>query len=157
LRERGDDVGLLAEYFLRHFISGMNKPVKGISLVARKKLATHHWPGNVRELKNVIERALILEHTPEIQAASLPDFQIETQLHKTAVPLPAGNESLDEIVGQFERELIGGLLEKNGFNLNKTAEQFKISRHALRYRIQRLNIPLAEDAEERAAAGKEAS
>ena len=157
LRERGDDVGLLAEHFLQHFNTGMNKPVKGISAAARQKLATHHWPGNVRELKNVIERALILEHTAEIQPVSLPDFKIETQLHKTAAPLPTGNESLDEILGRFERELIGGLLEKNSFSLNKTAEQLKISRHALRYRMQRLNIHLAEDVEDRAATGKEAS
>ena len=157
LRERGDDVGLLADHFLKFFNTTMHKPVRGISAAAGHKLRTHHWPGNVRELKNVIERALILEHAPEIQPLSLPDFQIETQLHKTAAPLPAGNESLDEIVGQFERELIGGLLERNNHNLNKTAEQLKISRHALRYRMQRLNIHLAEDAEGHPAAGKEAS
>ena len=156
LRERGDDIGLLAEHFLKHFNTSMHKPVKGISPAARKKLATHHWPGNVRELKNVIERALILEHAPEIQPVSLPDFQIETQLHKTAAPWPTGNESLDDILGRFERELIGGLLEKNSFNLNKTAEQLKISRHALRYRMQRLNIHLAEDGDDRAV-GKEVS
>src|SRR5580765_2895646 len=61
LRERGDDVLLLAEHFLGHFNAGMNKQVKGISATARQKLAGHHWPGNVRELRNVIERALILE------------------------------------------------------------------------------------------------
>ena len=156
LRERGDDVGLLAEHFLKHFNTSMRKPIRGISPAARKKLCTHHWPGNVRELKNVIERALILEHAPEIQPVSLPDFQIEAQLHKTAAPVPTGNESLDEILGRFERELISGLLERNNFNLNKTAEQLKISRHALRYRMQRLNIHLAEDGEDRTA-GKETS
>ena len=147
LRERGDDVTLLAGHFLLHFNAGMNKPVKSISAAARSKLARHHWPGNVRELKNVIERALILETTAEIQAASLPDFQIETQLHKVEAPVLTGKESLDEIVSQFERELINRLLEKNNSNLNKTAEQLKISRHALRYRMQRLNIHLTEDAE----------
>ena len=156
LRERGDDVGLLAEHFLKHFNTSMRKPIRGISPAARKKLCTHHWPGNVRELKNVIERALILEHAPEIQPVSLPDFQIEAQLHKTAAPVPTGNESLDEILGRFERELISGLLERNNFNLNKTAKQLKISRHALRYRMQRLNIHLAEDGEDRTA-GKETS
>ncbi|MFO1488173.1 MAG: sigma-54 dependent transcriptional regulator [Verrucomicrobiota bacterium] len=154
LRERGEDVALLASHFLKHFNSGMNKPVRAISAAARQKLSAHHWPGNVRELKNVIERALILEHAPEIQAMNLPDFKIETQLHKTSTPVPTGNESLDELVGRFERELITSLLERNNFNLNKTAEQLKISRHALRYRMQRLNIHLAEEAE---AAVKEPS
>src|SRR5262249_33145979 len=63
LRERSDDVPLLAEYFLRHFNATMNKRVKALSLPAARKLASHHWPGNVRELKNVIERALILERS----------------------------------------------------------------------------------------------
>ena len=147
LRERGDDALLLAGHFLKHFNAGMNKPVKKISAGAGLKLARHHWPGNVRELKNVIERALILETSSEIQALSLPDFQIETQLHKTELPAVTGKESLDEIVAEFERELINRLLEKTGFSLNKTAEQLKISRHALRYRMQRLNIQLPADSE----------
>ena len=67
-----------------------------------------------------------------------------------------GEQGSKFILGRFERELISGLLERNNFNLNKTAEQLKISRHALRYRMQRLNIHLAEDGEDRTA-GKEAS
>jgi DNA-binding NtrC family response regulator len=157
LRERSDDVPLLAEHFLKHFSTSMNKHVNGLSLPATRKLMSHHWPGNVRELKNVIERALILERTNEIQAASLPDFQVEAQLHKTPTPKVTGNESLDELVTAFERQLIGEMLERNGFNLGKTAEQLKISRHALRYRMQRLNLTLPGESEEdkNAITGKE--
>ncbi len=61
LRERGDDVLLLAEHFLKLFRATMNRNVTGISPAARQKLLAHRWPGNVRELRNVIERALILE------------------------------------------------------------------------------------------------
>jgi transcriptional regulator with PAS, ATPase and Fis domain len=152
LRDRGDDVLLLAEHFLKHFNSGMNKQVKVISRSARQKLLSHHWPGNVRELRNVIERALILETTHEIQAANLPDFQLEAQLHKAGSPRLTGNESLDELLANFERELISAMLERNHFSLNKTAEQLKISRHALRYRMQRLNLAGggADDEEEKA-------
>ncbi|HWI57686.1 MAG TPA: sigma-54 dependent transcriptional regulator [Bacillota bacterium] len=141
LRERSEDVLLLAEYFLKNFGVSMNKITHTLSRAARQKLASHHWPGNVRELRNVMERALILESTTEIQPESLPDFQLEARLHKAAAapkPLPTG--SLDEIMAQFERDLIGGILEQNHFNLAKTADQLKISRHALRYRMQRLNI-----------------
>ncbi len=148
LRERGDDVVLLADYFLRHFNASMNKAVKSISRPGRQKLLSHHWPGNVRELKNVVERALILERTDAIQAASLPDFQLEAQLHKTAASRASGDESLDELMADFERGLIGEMLERNHFSLTKTAEQLKLSRHALRYRMQRLNISLATDDEE---------
>src|SRR6185503_17272071 len=68
LRERGDDVVQLAEHFLLHFNTTMRKRIKGLSTAANQKLLTHHWPGNVRELRNVIERAVILENTAEIQA-----------------------------------------------------------------------------------------
>src|SRR5205085_10895380 len=76
LRERGDDVVLLAEHFLKLFNAAMNKEVRGISRAARQKLIGHHWPGNVRELRNVIERALILQTSNEVQPNSLPDFQL---------------------------------------------------------------------------------
>jgi DNA-binding NtrC family response regulator len=139
LRERGDDVLLLAEYFLKTFVLSMNKTTRALSRAARQKLAAHHWPGNVRELRNVIERALILETNPEIQPGSLPDFQLEAGLHKQGGKLVATG-SLDEMMSQYERDLVGAILEQNHYNLAKTADQLKISRHALRYRMQRLNI-----------------
>jgi DNA-binding NtrC family response regulator len=102
----------------------------------------------VRELRNVIERALILETTSEIQPGSLPDFQLEGRLHKTIAPKLTGAESLDDRMANFERELITAMLEQNHFSLTRTADQLKISRHALRYRMQRLNIATSTDAEE---------
>ncbi len=157
LRERGEDVVLLADHFLKLFTAGMTRRVKSLSRAARQELLAHHWPGNVRELKNVIERALILEKAGEIQASSLPDFQLESQLHKIAAPKAGGNESLDELLANFERELIGGMLARNHCSLTRTAEQLKLSRHALRYRMQRLNISATTDDEEdkTLAAGKE--
>jgi DNA-binding NtrC family response regulator len=153
LRERGDDALLLAEHFLRSFSLSMNKTMRGISRAARQKLVSHHWPGNVRELRNVIERALILETGPEIQPESLPDFHIEARLHKAAPPRAVPNGSLDDIMAAYEKELIASLLEQNRFSLSRTAEQLKISRHALRYRMQRLNIASGADAEEDTAGG----
>jgi transcriptional regulator with PAS, ATPase and Fis domain len=148
LRERGDDVPQLADYFLLGFGISMNKKTRSISGAARQKLLSHHWPGNVRELRNVIERALILETSSEIQPSSLPDFQLEGRLHKTSAPKLAGAESLDDRMSNFERELISAMLEQNHFSLTRTAEQLKISRHALRYRMQRLNIAAGTEAEE---------
>jgi DNA-binding NtrC family response regulator len=148
LRDRGEDVVLLAEYFLRNFGISMNKAVRTLSRTARQKLLSFHWPGNVRELRNVIERALILETSSEIQANSLPDFQLEARLHKNAPAKPTPSGSLDEIMAHYERDLIMALLEQNHFSLAKTAEQLKISRHALRYRMQRLNIAGGGEGEE---------
>jgi DNA-binding NtrC family response regulator len=145
LRERGNDIMLLAEDFLRHFNATMNKHVRGVSAPARQKLMSYHWPGNVRELRNALERAVILEETPEIQPGSLPDFQLEGRLRKSEGTFMSSNESLDVQMADFERQVIINALEQNHYNISKTAEQLKISRHALRYRMQRLNITDAEE------------
>jgi len=142
LRERGSDIVLLAENFLRHYNGFMNKHIRSIAPASRQKLLGHHWPGNVRELRNVVERAVILESTQEIQPSSLPDFHLEGRLRKTEVSPVTGAHSLDELMADFERQLINGTLEQNRYNISKTSEQLKIRRHALRYRMQRLNIIL---------------
>ncbi|HUE37005.1 MAG TPA: sigma-54 dependent transcriptional regulator [Candidatus Acidoferrum sp.] len=140
LRERGEDVLLLAEHFLKLFAATMNKNVTAISRAARQKLLSHGWPGNIRELRNAIERGLILETTRELQAGSLPDFQIEARLQKNQ-PVQVGlDESLDDALGRIERELITSALDQNNSNLTRAAERLKLTRHALRYRMQRLNM-----------------
>jgi DNA-binding NtrC family response regulator len=144
LRDRDGDVLLLAGHFLKMFRAAMNTNVNGIAPAARQKLLSHTWPGNVRELRNVIERALILETTHEIQASSLPDFQVETRLQKTTSTQAAPNESLDDALARLERELITNVLEQNDFNLTRTAERLKLSRHSLRYRMQRLNMDFGD-------------
>ncbi|HEY5912918.1 MAG TPA: sigma-54 dependent transcriptional regulator [Verrucomicrobiae bacterium] len=151
LRERGEDILLLADYFLRNFSVSMNKTTQSLSRPAQQKLMSHHWPGNVRELRNVIERALILETSGEIQPASLPDFELEARLHKGGGARPQPTGSLDEMMAHYERELVSGLLEQNHYSLAKTAEQLRISRHALRYRMQRLNITGGAEPEEEPA------
>jgi transcriptional regulator with PAS, ATPase and Fis domain len=138
---------LLARHFLNLFNQSLNKRIAGISPAARDNLRSHPWPGNVRELRNVMERALILETTSEVQARSLPDFQLESRLRKGESPHVTGGRSLDELVAGFERDLIVNTLEQNHHNLSRTADDLKISRHALRYRMQRLNLQSAQDAE----------
>jgi len=157
LRERGDDIPLLAEHFLNQFGRTMNKKVKSLSRAARQKLLAHRWPGNVRELRNVIERALILETSREVQPASLPDFQLESRLHRGDPATLAGDRPLDEIVGEFERNLILSILDRCNHNLSKVADSLHISRHALRYRMQRLNIATSEEEESAREGEKEDS
>jgi transcriptional regulator with PAS, ATPase and Fis domain len=157
LRDRAGDVLLLADHFLKIFGSAMTKPLRRIAPTAQQKLLGHHWPGNVRELRNCIERAVILEIGDEIQSRSLPDFHIETRLRKGELPLVAAGQSIDEIMGNFEKELIIHTLEQYRYNLTRTAEHLKISRHALRYRMQRLSIQEAGDGEPTPSQGKEAT
>ena len=149
LRERGRDILLLAEFFLRHFALRLGRPVTGISAAAQAALLAHSWPGNVRELRNVMERAVILETGTEIQATSLPDFEVESRLRKGLAPvsgrvgssspeLPGG--SLAEALVQFERDLIMAALQRSGGQLSRAAQHLELSRHALRYRMSRLNL-----------------
>jgi DNA-binding NtrC family response regulator len=140
LRERGEDILILAGHFLKMFRATMNKNVDGITSAARQKLLVHHWPGNVRELRNAIERALILETTREIQPSSLPNFQIEGRLQKVPPIQLIPEESLDDALARIERELITNALEQNDSNLTRAAERLKLTRHSLRYRMQRLNM-----------------
>jgi len=147
LRERGNDIILLAEHFLSHFSKVMGKNITGFTDEAKEKLLSHHWPGNVRELRNVVERAVILENSNLIKRTSLPDFNVEARLRKTPFPVISNNKSLDELVEDFERNIIMTALEQNKYNLSRAADQLKITRHALRYRINRLGIKVEDDGE----------
>lgn len=157
LRERTNDVILLAEHFLKQFCLTLNKDIQQLSSAAVSKLQAHHWPGNVRELRNVIERAVILESTSEIRPENLPDFQLEARLRKSRSSVLPPAQSLDEYLADYEREVILTALEQNFYNLTKTADQLKISRHALRYRMHRLNISMENtyDDENSMHSGKE--
>jgi DNA-binding NtrC family response regulator len=145
LRERGEDIVQLAGHFLKAFRATMNnKHVASLTPATRQKLLAHQWPGNVRELRNVIERALILETTNEVQPASLPGFQVEARLQKNPTNQATPDESLDEALARIEREMINSAMEHNDFNLTRAAESLKLTRHSLRYRMQRLRMNLGE-------------
>ena len=120
---------------------------------------SHHWPGNVRELRNAVERAVILETSELVQPESLPDFHMEARLNKQPILPISTAQTLDEAMNRFERELIVATLERYHFSLTKTADQLKISRHALRYRMNRLGISTEALMEEdpHLASGKELS
>ena len=143
LRERRDDVLLLARHFLGEFTMKMGKPLTGLSSGAEQKLLDHHWAGNVRELRNAIERAVIIETGNDIQAHNIADFQLETRLKKDIEEAPVARPDsgpLADLMSDYETRVIEGALQRNHMNLSRTAEELSVSRHALRYRMQRLNI-----------------
>jgi two-component system response regulator AtoC len=157
LRERGEDVLLLARFFLKQFAEDMQKHISDISPAACQKLMAHRWPGNVRELRNVIERAVILESSSVIQAHNIPDFQLEQRLRRADSPRLQQGQGLEDALDEYERTLINHALELNRYSLTRTADYLKITRHALRYRIQRLNISLEDEpGEETRSDGREA-
>jgi len=144
LRDRGRDVLTLAEHFLVQNCQNLGRSCLKLSTVAEQKLLTHQWPGNVRELRNVMERAAILEQTDEVQPDSLPDFELETQLRSSSSSSGGAEMDFDlgfaEAVASFERKMIQKALEQNQFNINRSAEQLKMTRHSLRYRMQQLGL-----------------
>ncbi len=146
LRDRGDDILQLAQHFLRQFCFRLGRTIHRISEPAKSALLAHSWPGNVRELRNVMERAVILETADEVRAASLPDFEVESRLRlgdlgsEAVTTSPPRSGSLSEALLQFERDQILSTIKRCGGNLAKTAAQLDLSRHALRYRMSRLNL-----------------
>ncbi len=145
LRERGNDVLMLAEHFLRGFNARLGKAIRGITVSAKEALRAHSWPGNIRELRNVIERAVILEGSTEIQPGSLPDFEVESRLRRPEVPPVAvgtnGSSTLGDHVIAFERDLIQAAVQQSGGDLTVAAEQLGLSLPALRFRMARLQLP----------------
>ena len=144
LRDRGRDVLTLADHFLVQNCQNLGRSSLNLSTVAEQKLLAHQWPGNVRELRNVMERAAILEQTDEVQPDSLPDFELETQLRSGSSSSGGAEIGFElgfaEAVASFERNMIQKALEQNQFNINRSAEQLKMTRHSLRYRMQQLGL-----------------
>ena len=144
LRDRGRDVVNLAEHFLVQNCEKLGRAPLTLSTAAEQKLLAHQWPGNVRELRNVMERAAIIEQTDEVQPESLPDFELETQLRSSSDSSPEAEVDFQlgfaEAVASFERKMIQKALEQNQYNVNRSAEQLKMTRHSLRYRMQQLGL-----------------
>jgi DNA-binding NtrC family response regulator len=128
LRERKDDIALLAEYFLKKFSDGMNRSIKGISKDAMEFLSGYSWPGNVRELENAIERAVVMRRSGEIKPEDLP-FNIHA--HQT---------DEDEGLYIIEKRHILKMLEKYSFNISKVAKVLGIDRVTLYNKMSKYNI-----------------
>jgi two-component system response regulator PilR (NtrC family) len=157
LRERPEDVPLLAEHFVAKFAGQMNKPIRGISGAAMARLQAHTWPGNVRELENALERAVALERTPSILPESLPEAVqgIGTPLPRAAVaaaevPAPASQAEahalpekgfdLERHVQHLEREYIAEALRRSGGVKVKAAELLGMSFRSFRYYMKKYNL-----------------
>jgi transcriptional regulator with AAA-type ATPase domain/tetratricopeptide (TPR) repeat protein len=133
LRDRGNDVELLAEHFLARACADYGLPPKTLSAGARARLAAYAWPGNVRELNNVIERTVLLSEgasiTPDMLA--LPAASAVT----TRAAPPTGS-SVDDVV----REELATALRETGWNISQTAARLGITRNTVRARIAKYQL-----------------
>jgi two-component system response regulator PilR (NtrC family) len=146
LRERGDDVAILADHFMTQFAAQMSKPITGISRAAAAALQAYAWPGNIRELENAIERAVALERTPSILLESLPEGIRQMPASVTsAAPsengnFPAGGIDLEQHVQHIEREYIAEALRRAGGVKVKAAELLGMSFRSFRYYMKKYNL-----------------
>lgn len=146
LRERREDIPLLAEHFLAKYSEQMEKPVTAISTPAMDLLTKHDWPGNIRELENVIERAVALESAAAIQPENLPPA-VRSAVPRAPLPqavatevLPEGGLDLEARVQEIERGYISQALEREHGVQVKAAELLGMSFRSFRYYVKKYNL-----------------
>jgi len=130
LRERRDDISLLASHFLEKFNQEKGKKISGISPEVMEILLSHQWPGNVRELENVIEHAVIIAKKDEITPKDLPQYLLQKPLkEETFVTLQ-----------DYEKDLILKTLKELNWNKHKVAKKLKINRSTLYGKMKRYKL-----------------
>jgi len=147
LRERREDIPLLAQHFMAKYTEQMEKQITGISHEAMDLLVHHEWPGNIRELENVLERAVALEATPVVLPDSLPANirgEASTRSHvSVAAPvsgLPDTGFDLEAHVQEIERGYIAEALKRAGGVQVKAAELLGMSFRSFRYYVKKYNL-----------------
>jgi DNA-binding NtrC family response regulator len=147
LRRRREDVGPLAEFFLKKFAQENGRGISQLSPEAMAVLLNYSWPGNVRELENVIERAVVLSASSSIGPELLPDA-----ISGRGTPFPAvenrPDASLFDIVENCERLVITDMLERCNWNQTEAAEKFHVPLSTLNQKIKRLNIEIRKKGRE---------
>jgi two-component system nitrogen regulation response regulator NtrX len=139
LRERGEDMGLLAEYFMSEFTQEYGKKPKTFSKAAMAQMMSYHWPGNVRELKNYIERLVIMVPGDCIEEKDLPP-PIRGKEPSRGTNLFADFDLLKEAREQFEKQFIMKKLEECGGNITKAADLLGLERSNLHRKLKAFDI-----------------
>ena len=132
LRERGDDLRLLAEHFLKSYCRKYHKPLKGISPATMNKLAKYHWPGNVRELQHCMERAVILGESQVLQPE---DFLFAAALAE-GEGIVFDSYNLDLV----EKTVIRRAIDKHKGNISHAADELGLTRASLYRRLEKYGL-----------------
>jgi len=139
LRERKDDIPMLALHFLHKFATEMDKKITGISNEALEELEKYHYPGNIRELENIIARCVALETNEIIKKDSLPKLNTEGDYIDLTDTLNA-KDSIDSVLGDVEKQIIENALKSSRGNKSETAKMLGITLRSLRYRLAKHRI-----------------
>jgi two-component system response regulator PilR (NtrC family) len=146
LRERREDIPLLARHFLETFRKSMEKPVTSISPEAMSRLESYDWPGNVRELENTMERAVALETTGEVTLRVLPDRvagysgSSTGAGHEAGAAFPAEGVDFEKEVAETERKYLQAALERTNGVRTQAADLLKISYRSFRHYAKKHNL-----------------
>ncbi|HEX9303350.1 MAG TPA: sigma-54 dependent transcriptional regulator [Thermoanaerobaculia bacterium] len=141
LRERTDDIPLLAGHFLREASARFGRKPKSLSAPAVEALEAYRWPGNVRELKNLIERLMILSPSEEVRQEDLPSEFREGELAESVI----GHAPLRDARDDFERRYILAALKKNRGNVSRTAEALDLERSNLYRKLKAYGIEVERE------------
>jgi DNA-binding NtrC family response regulator len=142
LRERTDDIPLLADAFIREFAAANQKPVVGVDPAALDRLMRYRWPGNVRELRNVIERGVIIAKDTMLTPADLPGL---ASVPAPSAPPAAGALAPGMTVDEMEKKLIDMTLAHTGGNKTKAAGLLGISVKTLHNKLKAAGAEVADD------------
>lgn len=149
LREKKDDIPLLAYHFLKKYAKEMKKNIKSVSVDAMNKLVAYGWPGNVRQLENVIERAIVMAEGDTITTEHLP-FAVANGAAHPDTPIPKTSEELKEAkkqlressVESIEKSFILDALTRNDWNVTKSAKDVGMQRSNFQALMRKYNIKL---------------
>ncbi len=151
LRERQEDIPILAQHFLAKYNEKMNKSIASISAEAMEIMKGYNYPGNVRELENMIERTVALESGSTILPESLPPMVSTPAGRKMAssneIEVGDAGLDLDKVMGQIEKELLIKAIHSAGGVKKKAAKLLHISFRSMRYRIEKYNLGVVGDDE----------
>ncbi|HLO26274.1 MAG TPA: sigma-54 dependent transcriptional regulator [Geobacteraceae bacterium] len=137
LRERGNDIAALAEFFVRKYGAASGMRLKGISKPALKLLMSYPWPGNVRQLESVIERGVLMAESDLIQPEDLPaEVHEDAAAGRLHLELPVEGLSIEEL----ERDLIVKAMDRSGWVIAKAAPLLGMSYKTLQYRLEKFGI-----------------
>ena len=148
LRERREDIPLLADHFLKKYSEELNKNILKISSEALRILLNYEYPGNVRELQNIIERAVALETTQELTGQNLSSYLDEQpSLKKGSMDLEIPTEGIDleKMVEDLERTLLLKALDRTKGIKKKAAELLHINFRSMRYRLEKYGLNQGAD------------
>ena len=140
LRDRPEDIPLLAQHFIRRFADEIGKEVEGMDGEAFDMLSTYGFPGNVRELENLIERAVALARGPVIGTALLPPTVTANPSTGPISRIDDEGVDLEALVATYERSLLSEALSKTGVIKKKAARLLGISFRSFRYRLEKLGL-----------------